>query len=191
MNHITLQWDWFYLEDTVVILWIGSGLRASLRSVWWFVQCYVTLSMHAQTSMWGNRRNEARIHGHLCQESAAFMDFPLINKCLGFVDQLLPLKGPFLLTFVGLPFFYEDQRFSSVWIGLGVFGLLVWFWCVGLLVLVSFLFFFTFIGVFKSKEEFCTFSSATPLQVKNVTACESAARANNNLTDMSWHWNAY
>lgn len=62
-------------------------------------------------------------------------------------------------------------------------GLLVWFWCVGLFGFV----FFTFIGVFKSKEEFCTFSSATPLQVKNVTACESAARANNNLTDMSWH----
>lgn len=57
-------------------------------------------------------------------------------------------------------------------------------WVVGLFLLF---FFLTFIGVFKSKEEFCTFLSATLLQVKNVTACESAARANNNLTDMSWH----
>lgn len=63
-------------------------------------------------------------------------------------------------------------------------------WVVGLVLVCGFgffAFFFTFIGVFKSKEEFCTFSSATLLQVKNVTACESAARANNNLTDMSWH----
>lgn len=42
------------------------------------------------------------------------MDFTLINKCLGFVDLLLPLRGPFLLKFVGLPFLYEDQRFSAV-----------------------------------------------------------------------------
>lgn len=63
INHIALQWDWFYLQGTILIPWIGSGLRASLRSLW-FVQCYVTLSVHAQTSVCGNRRNEARTHGH-------------------------------------------------------------------------------------------------------------------------------
>lgn len=45
INHITLQWDWFYLQGKILIPWIGSGLRASLRSLW-FVQCYVTLCMH-------------------------------------------------------------------------------------------------------------------------------------------------
>lgn len=42
------------------------------------------------------------------------MGFTLINKPLGFVDLLLPLKGPFLPKFVGLHLLYEDQRFSAV-----------------------------------------------------------------------------
>lgn len=186
MSHITLQWDWFYFQDTVVILWVGSGLRASLRSLLWFVQCYVTLSVHAQTSVWGNRRNEARIHGHLCQESAGFMDFTLINVRALWIYFCLS-KDPSYWSLCVYPSYTRIRGFQLCELDWGV-------WVVGLVLVCGFVlvfFFLTFIGVFKSKEEFCTFSSATPLQVKNVTACESAARANNNLTDMSWHWNAY
>lgn len=90
------------------------------------------------------------------------MDFVFVHHYFGSVDQLLFFKSQLPLELVGLPFLYTDEE---------------GFTCENQ----------TFFGVFKSRKEFCTFLSATLLQVKNLTACGSTARANNNLTDMLWH----